>query len=129
MTAFDTGPGNMVTDALVSALTRGRQAFDRDGRWAARGQVSEKLLAEMMTHPFLQAAAPQDHRPGGVWRDVSEPDAGVGSAAGAAPGGHGSDSDCLHRCEHRHAYRRFVFPKLNPPETEHCKSSWAAAAR
>jgi anhydro-N-acetylmuramic acid kinase len=57
--AFDTGPGNMVMDALITALTRGRQTFDRDGRWAARGHVSEKLLAEMMAHPFLRRRPPK----------------------------------------------------------------------
>ena len=57
--AFDTGPGNMVMDALVTALTRGRQTFDRDGRWAARGHVSEKLLAEMTAHPFLRRRPPK----------------------------------------------------------------------
>ena len=57
--AFDTGPGNMVMDALVMTLTRGRQTFDRDGRWAARGHVSEKLLAEMMAHPFLRRRPPK----------------------------------------------------------------------
>ena len=57
--AFDTGPGNMVMDALVTALSRGRQTFDREGRWAARGRVSEKLLAEMMTHPFLRRRPPK----------------------------------------------------------------------
>ena len=57
--AFDTGPGNMVMDALVTALTRGRQSFDRDGRWAARGHVSDKLLAEMMAHPFLRRRPPK----------------------------------------------------------------------
>jgi anhydro-N-acetylmuramic acid kinase len=57
--AFDTGPGNMVMDALVTALSRGRRTFDRDGRWAARGRVSKKLLAEMMTHPFLRRRPPR----------------------------------------------------------------------
>jgi anhydro-N-acetylmuramic acid kinase len=57
--AFDTGPGNMVMDALVTALSRGRQSFDRDGRWAARGRASEKLLAELMTHPFLRRRPPK----------------------------------------------------------------------
>jgi anhydro-N-acetylmuramic acid kinase len=57
--AFDSGPGNMVMDALVTALSRGRQTFDRDGRWAARGRVSEKLLAEMMRHPFLRRRPPK----------------------------------------------------------------------
>jgi anhydro-N-acetylmuramic acid kinase len=57
--AFDTGPGNMVIDAVVAGLTCGRQTFDRDGRWAARGCVSEKLLAELMTHPFLRRRPPK----------------------------------------------------------------------
>jgi anhydro-N-acetylmuramic acid kinase len=57
--AFDTGPGNMVMDALVTALTRGRQTFDRDGRWAARGEVSGKLLAQLMAHPFLRRRPPK----------------------------------------------------------------------
>ena len=57
--AFDTGPGNMVIDAVVVALSRGRKAFDRDGRWAARGKVSEKLVAEMMAHPFLGRRPPK----------------------------------------------------------------------
>jgi len=57
--AFDTGPGNMVIDAVVTSLSGGRQTFDRDGRWAARGQVSAKLLAEMMSHPFLRRRPPK----------------------------------------------------------------------
>ena len=57
--AFDTGPGNMVIDEVVTALSRGRQRFDRNGRWAARGKVSEKLLAEMMLHPFLRRRPPK----------------------------------------------------------------------
>jgi len=57
--AFDTGPGNMVLDATVSALSGGRRALDRDGRWAALGKVSQPLLAELMTHPFLRRPPPK----------------------------------------------------------------------
>jgi anhydro-N-acetylmuramic acid kinase len=57
--AFDTGPGNMVMDGVVRALTDGREAFDRDGRRAARGQVQEPLLAELMTHPYLRRRPPK----------------------------------------------------------------------
>ena len=57
--AFDTGPGNMLIDALVTALSWGRQSFDRDGRWAARGRISEKLLVELMAHPFLRRRPPK----------------------------------------------------------------------
>src|SRR5579863_7068205 len=37
--AFDTGPGNMVIDALVAHMTEGRDTFDRDGRIARGGTV------------------------------------------------------------------------------------------
>lgn len=34
---FDTGPGNMVIDAVVEMITEGQESFDRDGQIAARG--------------------------------------------------------------------------------------------
>ena len=57
--AFDTGPGNMVIDAVATVLSGGRRSFDKDGRWADRGQVSEKLLAQLMAHPFLRRPPPK----------------------------------------------------------------------
>src|SRR6478736_2223525 len=57
--AFDTGPGNMVIDATVSRLSAGKMAFDREGRWAARGKVSESLLAHCLAHPFLKRRPPK----------------------------------------------------------------------
>lgn len=51
--AFDTGPGNMLIDLLVGQATGGRQAYDRDGRRAARGRVLEPVLKHWMRHPFL----------------------------------------------------------------------------
>jgi anhydro-N-acetylmuramic acid kinase len=57
--AFDTGPGNMVIDAVVRQLSRGRQWMDRNGRLAARGRVDERLLAELLRHPFLRRRPPK----------------------------------------------------------------------
>jgi anhydro-N-acetylmuramic acid kinase len=57
--AFDTGPGNMVMDAVVTTLTHGKLTFDRDGKLAARGKVSEALLAECMKHPFIRRRPPK----------------------------------------------------------------------
>ena len=57
--AFDTGPGNMVIDAIVSAHSRGKFTFDRGGQLAARGTVSDKLLTELMRHPFLKRLPPK----------------------------------------------------------------------
>lgn len=57
--AFDTGPGNMVIDAVVSTLSRGRQSYDRNGGWAASGMASAKLLGECMRHQFVRRGAPK----------------------------------------------------------------------
>src|SRR6202011_437356 len=57
--AFDTGPGNMVIDAIVGMLNHGEASFDRNGQWASQGQVSAKLLEELMAHPFLRQQPPK----------------------------------------------------------------------
>ena len=57
--AFDTGPGNMVMDAVVSTFSHGKLNYDRDGRWAARGRVSDPLLAACLKHPFLRRRPPK----------------------------------------------------------------------
>jgi anhydro-N-acetylmuramic acid kinase len=57
--AFDTGPGNMVIDAVVAQLSSGRKTYDRHGRWAARGVVSQKLLGELMRYPYLRRRPPK----------------------------------------------------------------------
>lgn len=41
--AFDTGPGNMIVDALVERTTRGRASYDRDARIALGGRPIQSL--------------------------------------------------------------------------------------
>jgi len=55
--AFDTGPGNMVVDAVMERLF-GR-GYDRDGRVAARGKVLDRVLAEVLRQPFFRQAPPK----------------------------------------------------------------------
>ena len=57
--AFDTGPGNMVIDGLVTHLTGGRERYDRDGRIARRAMVHEKLLAAMLGDPYFAMRPPK----------------------------------------------------------------------
>src|SRR5690348_1171245 len=57
--AFDTGPGNMVLDALTARLTHGEHAFDADGAMAARGSVHRPLLETFLAHPFFAAPPPK----------------------------------------------------------------------
>ena len=57
--AFDTGPGNMLMDALVERLTNGRQHYDAGGKMAAQGRVDAGLLAFLMQDPYLQRKPPK----------------------------------------------------------------------
>lgn len=57
--AFDTGPGNMVIDAVISRITNGAMSYDDGGRMAAQGRVSEALLKAMMDDPYLDMPPPK----------------------------------------------------------------------
>ena len=57
--AFDTGPGNMVMDALVRHWTDGKLTFDRNGAFARHGAVHERLLKSMLQDPYLQMLPPK----------------------------------------------------------------------
>jgi anhydro-N-acetylmuramic acid kinase len=57
--AFDTGPGNMVIDGVMRLITQGKRGYDRGGAVAAKGTVHERLLAEMLRHPFLRRRPPK----------------------------------------------------------------------
>lgn len=57
--AFDTGPGNMLIDEIVSRLSHGREAFDRDGRWARRGRILPDLLERWLAHPYFDREPPK----------------------------------------------------------------------
>jgi anhydro-N-acetylmuramic acid kinase len=57
--AFDTGPANMLIDALVARFTRGRQRFDKDARLARSGRSILALLDELMRDPYLKLAPPK----------------------------------------------------------------------
>lgn len=57
--AFDTGPGNMVIDALAAELTQGREHFDRDGYIAARGGLDRRLLNRLLADPYYRQHPPK----------------------------------------------------------------------
>lgn len=56
---FDTGPGNMVIDALVRHFTKGRETYDAGGRVASLGAVDQTVLAAALADPFFEREAPK----------------------------------------------------------------------
>src|SRR6266849_345523 len=57
--AFDTGPANMLIDALVAHFTRGRLRFDKNARLASQGRSIRGLLDELLSDPYLKLAPPK----------------------------------------------------------------------
>ncbi len=56
---FDTGPGNVVIDALVRHFTGGRRHYDAGGHWASRGKILEDLLLDALAFPFFKTSPPK----------------------------------------------------------------------
>ncbi len=55
--AFDTGPGNMVIDALMKQYFK--KPFDTDGKMALKGKLLPSLVSWMMNHPYLNERPPK----------------------------------------------------------------------
>lgn len=109
--AFDTGPGNMLMDGLVSLLTGGKLEMDGGGEMAARGRVHPELLHRLQDDPYYAAPPPKStgrERYGLQmakqvldWMESSRipPEDGVRTAA------------ALTAWSIRDAYQRFILPK------------------
>ncbi len=57
--AFDTGPANLLIDAVAREVTGAPDGIDADGALSAKGTVDEALLAELLAHPFLALPPPK----------------------------------------------------------------------
>nr|SBO98301.1 Anhydro-N-acetylmuramic acid kinase [Nonomuraea gerenzanensis] len=57
--AYDIGPANALIDAVVTSRGLHPRGFDEDGRIAASGRVSERLLAVLLDEPYYRLAAPK----------------------------------------------------------------------
>ena len=57
--AFDTGPGNVLIDYGARYFTQGRAGFDQDGKLARSGQPDQRLIAEVLAHPYFQQTPPK----------------------------------------------------------------------
>jgi anhydro-N-acetylmuramic acid kinase len=57
--AFDTGPGNMIIDGIVSIISKGKQKFDRGGKIAEKGVVDKSILDDLLRHPYFRRRPPK----------------------------------------------------------------------
>jgi anhydro-N-acetylmuramic acid kinase len=59
VSAFDTGPANMLIDALVSYFTKGRQRFDKNAHLAKQGRGLPALVDELLRDSYLKLPPPK----------------------------------------------------------------------
>lgn len=62
MIAFDTGPGNVMMDHACRKLYNIQ--YDKGGEIAAKGQVNNEMLEELMKHPYFERELPRS-----AWRN------------------------------------------------------------
>jgi anhydro-N-acetylmuramic acid kinase len=55
--AFDTGPGNMVMDAVTEELFR--RPYDRGGKIAASGEALDRVVDDILRRPFFHRTPPK----------------------------------------------------------------------
>lgn len=55
--AFDTGPGNMIMDQAAKVLFDAE--CDYNGNFAAKGNINQSWLNELMKHPYFQSKPPK----------------------------------------------------------------------
>jgi anhydro-N-acetylmuramic acid kinase len=57
--AYDVGPANALIDAAVAHVTAGTASFDADGTIAARGNIHQGLLEQLLTEPYYSQPPPK----------------------------------------------------------------------
>lgn len=113
--AFDTGPGNMLMDALMEILTEGREGYDRQGAWASQGTVSRILLEEVLAEPFFAQPPPRSTGREMFGREFAKAFHKRGLAASLSPADMLATATAITVESIAQAYARFLTP-LAPPE-------------
>jgi anhydro-N-acetylmuramic acid kinase len=114
--AFDTGPGNMIIDGVVSALSRGRQSFDRGGRRSDKGRVCEPLLAQLLTHPFFRRSPPKTTGREEFGEPFIKSLLAFARRRNLSPNDTIATATALTASSIAESYRRFIFPMLKKSE-------------
>jgi anhydro-N-acetylmuramic acid kinase len=114
--AFDTGPANMLIDALVSHFTKGRKRFDRNAQIAMRGTCISSLLSELLQDPYLRLAPPKSTGREYFGRDFLAKLLAKGRTLRAAPEDLVRTATAFTALSVVDALNRFVFPKTKIQE-------------
>jgi anhydro-N-acetylmuramic acid kinase len=59
VSAYDVGPGMMLSDAFAALASSNRLSFDRGGTISRGGRVIDRLVLEIASHPFVRRRPPK----------------------------------------------------------------------
>lgn len=118
--AFDTGPGNMIIDGLVSILTEGRQNYDHNGQWAGRGRPHDTLVEEFLRHPFINRKPPKAAGRELFGKATIQYFYERATVLGLPPEDMLASATALTARSIQHNYREFVYPRTQVDEVLLC---------
>ncbi|HEY8744473.1 MAG TPA: anhydro-N-acetylmuramic acid kinase, partial [Chloroflexota bacterium] len=110
--AFDTGPGNMLLDALASLSSDGKLTYDRDGQLARAGHADAALLARIIAHPFFDLAPPRTAGREQFGQGYAQTIWQEGTARGLAVADMLATATLVTARSIADAYRRWVLPRV-----------------
>ncbi len=114
--AFDTGPGNMIVDAIVEQSTRGRAEFDRDSRIALSGRTIPELLIRLMHEPYLRKKPPKSAGREQFGQDYAQSLIRWGKQHHAGPADLIRTTTMFTSLSIADAFRRFILPRAHVEE-------------
>jgi anhydro-N-acetylmuramic acid kinase len=114
--AFDTGPGNMIVDALVEKSTHGRAEFDRDAHMALSGRTIPELLVRLMREPYLRRKPPKSTGREQFGQDYAQGLLAWGKQHHAGPADLVRTTTVFTALSIADAFRRFILPRTHVEE-------------
>ncbi len=110
VTAFDTGPGNMLMDRIMTLASGGKERFDGGGREASKGKVNEALLKELLSDPYFAKSPPKSTGEELFGSAAAERLYGMATGGGITLGDLMATALMLTVESIALAYERFIFP-------------------
>ncbi len=122
--AFDTGPGNMVMDALAQKLFD--RTYDRNGAIAARGSVLTAVVDEMLRDPYFKLKPPKTTGREEFGREYSAKFLAACKRASRKPEDALATATALTAESIVRGFERFVFPSMKGAPIDYVVSGGGA---
>jgi anhydro-N-acetylmuramic acid kinase len=111
--AFDTGPGNMVIDAMIEAITDGRERYDKDAQIALAGKHIPGLLDRFLRDRYFQKKPPKTAGREQFGKAVAERMLAWGKEHGAKSADLVRTATMFTAVSIADAFQRFILPKAH----------------